>query len=346
MGTTKNIEMREYNRSDYNLLIPKTDSYTKEKTLSSYTKTLLKLSSSAVPDDAFLALFLGVDSHLYRVKVQLSDGTPVSGSIISGLSAVAGQTLTTGDDGMVVGKSTNTSVTIDCTSPYIDQKAPDSQSVSSTGTINDVTLTLSNNTEMQTINSSKTARISPLAKTLDITAVGGGGGGGGKLNHHDDRFAYTHAGGGGGGYAETITAHLLSNNKKIDIIVGSGGNAGTYVFSESDSGLYGGTGGTTTVKIDDAVVCTANGGKGGRGGNHSYTIPLGGDGNGAGGSGGYYTTGDDPIKPTSGIAGSKYIFNEQGLGLAGGGGGGGGGAEYDEKDVNAGGAPNGGNGLQ
>lgn len=321
------------------------DPLNKATLLKDATASLLGLGTSAVPDDAFLVLALGSGYYGYRVKVQLADGTPVEGATLTGISALPGSSLVTGADGIVVGRSSSASVTIGCTSPYIDQKAPAAQTVTKTGTITDVTLTLSNNTEIQTINSSKTARISPLAKTLDITAVGGGGGGGGRLDWKavsNYRISYTASGGGGGGYAETVTAHPLSNNKKIDITVGSGGSPGDYVYSESAPGLYGGTGGTTVVKIDNTVICTANGGKGGRGGKSQSDIPLGGDGNGAGGRGGY---GERNYDGGPGVAGSKYIFDDQSLGLAGGGGGGGGNSSgYNTENV--GGAPNGGNGYR
>ncbi len=317
----------------------------KASLLKDATAALLGLGTSAVPDDAFLVLALGSGYYGYRVKVQLADGTPVEGATVTGISALPGSSLVTGADGIAVGRSSSASVTIGCSSPYIDQKAPTSQSVASTGTVTDVTLTLSNNTGMQTINSSKTARISPLAKTLDLTAVGGGGGGGGRLDWKavsNYRIAYTASGGGGGGYAETVMAHPLSNNKKIDITVGSGGSAGSYVYSESAPGLHGGTGGTTVVKIDDTAICTANGGKGGSGGKNRDDPPLGGNGNGAGGRGGY---GDSNYDGGPGIAGSKYIFNEQSLGLAGGGGGGGGNSSgYNTGNV--GGTPNGGDGYR
>ena len=320
----------------------------KTNLLKDSTAALLGLGTSAVPDDAFLVLALGSGYYGYRVKVQLADGTPVEGSTVSGLSALPGSSLVTGADGIVVGRSTSSSVTIGCSSPYIDQKPPEAQAVTKTGMITDATLTLSNNTEMQTITSSKTTRISPLAKTLDITAVGGGGGGGGKLDWEavsNYRIGYTQSGGGGGGYAETVMAHPLSNNKndkKIDITVGSGGRAGGYVYSESASDLYGGDGGTTAVKIDDTAACTANGGKGGHGGKSTSDPPLGGDGNGAGGCGAYGESPSHDGEP--GIAGSKYIFDEQSLGLAGGGGGGGG-FLGGYNHPNPGGLPNGGEGY-
>lgn len=342
MGTTKNIEMREYNRSDYNLLLPKTDSYTKEETLASYTKNLLKLTSSAVPDDAFLALFLGVDQYLYRVRVQLSDGTPVSGSTISGLSVVTGQTLTTGDDGIVLGKSTSESVTINCTSPYIDQKPPTAQTFAKTGTITDVTLTLENVTDMLRIISSNTVKISPMAKTLDVTAVGGGGGGGSGYNRGE--AGSIGGSGGGGGYAKTVLEAPVKEGN-VTITIGSGGAASDRTTPTETS--TGGTGGKTTVKFGDVTICEANGGNGGISApyNTERPIPSGGAGNGVGGRGSGGRTYDSYVGGP-GTNGNKYIFDDTSLGRAGGGGGGGG-TGYARKSYennNMGGAPNGGRG--
>ena len=144
--------------------------------LKDVTASILGLPNTAVPDDAFLALTIGVGTYGFRVKVQLSDGTPVEGATVSGITALTGSTLVSGADGIVLGKSTSKTVTISCTSPYIDQAAPSSQSVTATGTITDVTLTLTSIIRMITVTSSKTAKVSPMAKTMDVTAVGGGGG--------------------------------------------------------------------------------------------------------------------------------------------------------------------------
>ena len=115
----------------------------KASLLKDSTAALLGLPKTAVPDDAFVALVLGQGVYGYRVKVQLSDGTPVEGATVSGIQPLTGSTLVTGADGTVLGKSTSASVTIGCISPYIDQKAPASQSIASTGTITDVMLTTS-----------------------------------------------------------------------------------------------------------------------------------------------------------------------------------------------------------
>ena len=80
-------------------------------------------------DEALLALGIGSNYYGYRIKVKLADGAPAKGSTVTGISALPGLSLVTGEDGIVVGRSLNPSVTISCTSPYIDQKAPAAQTV-------------------------------------------------------------------------------------------------------------------------------------------------------------------------------------------------------------------------
>ncbi len=59
MAVEKDITMKQFNGTDFDTLYPKTlgsqvdDAYTKEQVLSDSTKTLLGLSSTATPDDAF-----------------------------------------------------------------------------------------------------------------------------------------------------------------------------------------------------------------------------------------------------------------------------------------------------
>lgn len=294
------------------------------------TAALLGLGTDAVPDDAFVALVLGQGVYGYRVKVQLSDGTPVQGSTVSGISPLQGGSLVTGADGTVLGKSTSASVTIGCTSPYIDQKAPGSQSVTASGTITDVTLTLMNNTGTITVTSSQTiSNISPFAKTVDLTAVGGGGGGTGSV-------AKAYGGnGGGGGYVQTKLSQPI-NGKKITITIGAGGSGSSEGGATVGNG---GNGGQTIVKVDEQTVLTAAGGGGATGGkeNPSYT-GSGGRGNGNGGTAGS----GGGTRPTNGVG---YIFDDSSLGIAGGGGGGYGAWTMDTgpNDIR-GGSPNGGSG--
>lgn len=315
--------------------------YTAEQLLSDTTRGMLGLGTDAVPDDAFVALVLGQGVYGYRIKAQLENGTPVEGATVSGITALTGSTLVSGADGIVLGKSTSKTVTIGCTSPYIDQAPPASQSVTATGTITDITLTLTNITGMITVTSSKTAKVSPMAKTMDVTAVGGGGGGGSGTESTDTAGGS----GGGGGYAKTVLG-TTAKEGNVTITIGSGGAASGRTTSTKTS--TGGTGGKTTVKFGDVTVCEANGGNGGRSApyNSASTIPSGGAGNGAGGrgsGGGTY----DSYAGMPGTAGNKYIFDDTSLGLAGGGGGGGGTGYADTSALlarNVGGVPNGGKG--
>lgn len=286
----------------------------KASLLKDTTAALLGLPNTAVPDDAFVALVLGQGVYGYRVRVQLADGTPVEGATVSGIQPLTGSTLVTGADGTVLGKSTSASVTIGCTSPYIDQKAPAAQTVTKSGTITDVTLTLENVTDMLTISSSKTAKTSSMAKKIDIFASGGGGGGG----------ADTGGCGGGGGYASNKLNVPISGNTDLKIVIGSGGFGGTA------SNPNGGKGGETTVFLNNVATLTASGGFGG-----TKTAP--GEGNGRGGKFVEGTVG------TSGQNASVAVFNDSSIGVKTGGGGGGGysiGAENGQHSY--GGAPNGG----
>lgn len=300
--------------------------------LKDVTASILGLPNTAVPDDAFLALTIGIGTYGYRVKIQLSDGTPVEGATVSGITSLTGSTLVSGADGIVLGKSTSKTVTISCTSSYIDQAAPASQSVTATGTITDVTLTLTSITDMITVTSSKTTKVSPMAKTMDVTAVGGGGGGGG----YNQNSRYDGAGaGGGGGYVSTKIG-VECADKLLKIALGGRGSGSNYADGNVSAG---GSGGDTSLQIDGVSALTANGGKGGAGGSSGPT--AGGSGNGSGGNGGRYENVAQP-----GGSGSGYIFNDSRLGLAGGGGGGGGFSGNNATDATAksGGLPYGGKG--
>lgn len=74
-----------------------------ENHLSQSTKLLLGLKSSATPDDAFVALYIGVDRHLVKVTVIDFDGTPKSGITIGGLAQLTGHSLVTDANGIVFG---------------------------------------------------------------------------------------------------------------------------------------------------------------------------------------------------------------------------------------------------
>lgn len=302
----------------------------KANLLKDATAALLGLGTDAVPDDAFVALVLGQGVYGYRVKVQLADGTPVEGATVSGIQPLTGSTLVTGADGTVLGKSTSASVTIGCTSPYIDQKAPAAQTVTKTGTITDVTLTLENVTDMLTIASSKTAKISSMAKTIDIFASGGGGGGASWATNYDRSGGP----GGGGGYASNKLNEPISGDTDLKIIIGAGGKGG--IPDPNNTGIpdtNGGNGGETTVYLNNVLTLTASGGGG-------ATKTAAGAGNGPGGLGGLV----DNHTIANGSAASVSVFNDSSIGIKTGGGGGGGANAYGGNIYGEGGSPNGAHG--
>ena len=310
--------------------------------LKDYTTNLLGLPNTAVPDDALLALIIGVGAYGYRVKIQLADGTPAEGATVSGIEALTGSTLVSGTDGIVLGKSTSQTVTIGCTSPYIDQAAPASQRVTATGIITDVTLTLTNITDIITITSSKTSKISSMAKTVDICAVGGGGGGSGATDP-DYQKSFGGGGGGGGNIVNVLAKSLTSDAKKsIKIIVGSGGAGGGYSgTSPSGNECNGSSGGTTSVILGGQIeIATATGGGGGQIG-LSYDAPGSGGTSTNGGSGGNGGYGNND-RGSDGNSSNVHIFNDYNLGLAGGGGGAGSGYVASNRTRAAAGLPNGG----
>lgn len=287
----------------------------KASLLKDSTAALLGLGTDAVPDDAFVALVLGQGVYGYRVRVQLADGSPVEGATVSGIQPLTGSTLVTGADGTVLGKSASASVSIGCTSPYIDQKAPAAQTVTKTGTITNVTLTLENDTSLMLSRSSKIYKLSPAAKAVDLCATGGGGGG----------CIY---GGGGGGYTENLMDVNLFSHSQLKFEIGAGGQ---YYNATTQNGK---DGGTTAIYLDDSVILQASGGKGGIAGG------PGGAGNGHGG-------GDPNVNPVGGDA-TVPIFNDTTIGIkTGGGGGGGGGLKDADGEVGIGypGLPNGGKGA-
>lgn len=313
--------------------------------LKDVTASILGLPNTATPDDAFLALTIGVGIYGYRVKIQLADGTPVEGATVSGIEALTGSTLVSGADGIVLGKSTSKTVTIGCTSPYIDQAAPASQSVTATGTITDVTLTLTNNTDIVAVASSITAKISPMAKTVDICAVGGGGGGAGSADS-DYQKAQGGGGGGGGNIVNVLAKSLISYaEKSIRITIGSGGAGGKYSSTRpSGNECNGSSGGTTSVTLGEQTeVAAATGGGGGQIGLSRDTPGSGGASinGGSGGNGGYGGT-YETYRGSDGNSSNVHIFNDNSLGLAGGGGGAGSGYVNHEYTRPAAGLPNGG----
>lgn len=303
----------------YNELYPKTDAWTKDETLSAQVASVLGLRDDYKPDDAFLGLYFGGRTYRYQVQVLYENGTPAQGFTVTGLTSIGGLGLVTNEKGLVLGSSTNQTVTIRIESPYIDQKAPESQIVNSTGVLTKVILQLTNIVDTITKTGSFSANVSPVAKTIDVTIVGGGG----HAGQNSDSFAS--GGGGGGGYVATSLLKNISSCT-IKAAVGAGGKT-VPNFKRDD-------GGATSFFINNNKLIEAAGGSGGN-------SDAGGSGNGAGGNG-------YPSR-TAGGDSTGYIFNDLNLGLAGGGGRGAGASKSDLAGSfpvygKQGGSPNGGKG--
>lgn len=78
MATNKNITMKQFNGTDYDMLYPKTKveqvegAYTQQQILANSTKGLYGLGNNAVPDDAFVAI-----KTMFYGRVRLASGTYV-----------------------------------------------------------------------------------------------------------------------------------------------------------------------------------------------------------------------------------------------------------------------------
>lgn len=76
MATNKNITMKQFNGTDYDMLYPKTKveqvegAYTQQQILANSTKGLYGLGNNAVPDDAFVAI-----KTMFDGRVRLASGT-------------------------------------------------------------------------------------------------------------------------------------------------------------------------------------------------------------------------------------------------------------------------------
>lgn len=289
--------------------------------LSDYTRELIGLGSNAGPDEAFLALFVGIGKMAYKVTVKTPDGRPVTGSTISGLTAITGRNLVTNSKGQTMGISTSPTVTIYASSPYFDCERG-SVTANSTGTVTSVEITLpyTDTDKLITMTSSRSGRIyRSTIKTIDLTLVGGGSSGVSASSSRAEGCS-------GGADGE------IGTYKKIPITTGD-------LFTISVSGS--GNNSISHPKINDTQYTTQS--------SHKASTP--------GGIGGMakYVNGDYTyfeLEGGSGTGNSFHIFDDSSLGFAGGGSGAGSmfgdRSSYaylsTEMHISHGGAPNGGNG--
>lgn len=276
-------------------------------TLKSYTKQLLSLPDDAIPDDAFMALVVGTDSRAYRVTVKYPNNTPAIGFTISGLSAIPNASLVTNKDGIAMGKSPNTTVSITVEKKYEDILAK-TVSVTSTGTITDVTIILEYDRTNKTVRSSGKlpTNVSALCTGIEYVLVAGGGSGAYSLKTYGI-YGVPFAGGSGGGGGNAVKDTLqFAPNADIDIVIGAGGPEppviSGYIHGDRQP-TQGSSGGDSQLLLGTTVLKSVTGGGGGSyvespsskeividGYAHTGTIQTyepttGGQGNGNGGAG-------------------------------------------------------------
>ena len=277
-------------------------------TLKSYTKQLLSLPDNAIPDDAFMALVVGTDSRAYRVTVKYPNNTPAIGFTISGLSAIPNASLVTNKDGIAMGKSSNTTVSITVEKKYDDILAK-TVSVTSTGTITDVTIILEYDRANKTVRSSGKlpTNVSALCTGIEYVLVAGGGSGGYSLQTYGI-YGVPFAGGSGGGGGNAVKDTLqFAPNADIDIVIGAGGPEPPVIPNNiygDRQPTQGSKGGDSQLLLGSTVLKTVTGGGGGvylsqpssekdiyvdgyahHGYISTYEPTAGGQGNGNGGSG-------------------------------------------------------------
>lgn len=276
-------------------------------TLKSYTKQLLSLPDSAIPDDAFMALVVGTDSRAYRVTVKYPNNTPAIGFTISGLSAIPNASLVTNKDGIAMGKSSNTTVSITVEKKYDDILAK-TVSVTSTGTITDVTIILEYDRANKTVRSSGKlpTNVSALCTGIEYVLVAGGGSGGYSLQRAGVYSAPSAGGSGGGGGNAVKDTLQFAPNADIDIIIGAGGPEpprDPHSIIDERKPTQGSSGGNSQLLLGTTVLKSVTGGGGGsyvespsskeividgyahKGFIKTYEPTAGGQGNGNGGSG-------------------------------------------------------------
>lgn len=293
---------------------------TKSTLLQDITCDTIGIPRTSNPNEAFLALGLGVGRYGYVITVLFPDGSPVVGATITGGTTPAGETPITNTSGIATVVSTSQSISVTVKSPYLDISDSEELSIQSAGALTPLAVTLQPTGERE-FSESFSGKTSPYLVTFDLCAVGAGGGAGGASGTNSD--ISTNKPGGGGGYVENLLSVQSVADQVLSGVIGAGGNRGTTTA--------GSPGGSTSVSYKGDVVLTAAGGRGGSVQPARGSAAAGGVGNGNGGSGS-----SNAGVGTNGGDGAGYKFNDSSLGVAGGGGGGGGRAQ--------GGSPYGGDG--
>lgn len=322
-GTITEDKLSEELKEQIGSMAPASDVFTKEETLSPETAEMYGLNETAVPDDVFIILALGVGKYGYGITVKYPDGTPAAGLSVTGVTDRLGKAITTDKNGYFLAVSENNKISFSIKSPYFDIANISNQAVNAAGVLTRQTVEFVYKTyeDYILLTTSQVMKFSRAYK-LDLTAVGGGGGSTGV----NTKSAF--GAGGGGGYVDTQLDVDVDTSDELTVTIGAGGSI-HYITNATTAGN---PGGHTAVDKGSIRLVSAYGGTG-SGVNNG--VPFQGTGNGNGG-----VRSNSVVNPTNGTG---FIFNDASLGLAGGGGGGGFLAGAGQTKMK-GGTPNGANG--
>ena len=302
-GTITEDKLSEELKEQIGSMAPAADVFTKTETLSPETAEMYGLNETAVPDDVFIILALGVGKYGYGITVKYPDGTPAAGLSVTGVTDRLGKAITTDKNGYFLAVSENNKISFSIKSPYFDIANISNQAVNAAGVLTRQTVEFVYKTyeDYILLTTSQVMKFSRAYK-LDLTAVGGGGGSTGV----NTKSAF--GAGGGGGYVDTQLDVDVDTSDELTVTIGAGGSI-HYITNATTAGN---PGGHTAVDKGSIRLVSAYGGTG-SGVNNG--VPFQGTGNGNGG-----VRSNSVVNPTNGTG---FIFNDASLGLAGGGGGGG-----------------------
>lgn len=247
--------------------------YTKGNVLTDDACTLLELDKqTSEPKDAFMILGL-INAEVYgriEIKIINSSGIPMNG-IAFNIDSIR---LTTNAEGIAfvdMAAGTHTARFTSALDLSFSSSTLKVQSVR--GKISRYTVTATTYQNNQRIfTSSGTFVFSPNVDDFDVFCVGGGGSGAVTAAARDAYILASGASGGGGGYTKTLLGKKNESGKNLNIVIGAGGrgvsvtNTKTITTSgyEVTESSNGNAGGTTSVSYGGDVICSAEGGEGGK----------------------------------------------------------------------------------
>ncbi|BAK99021.1 hypothetical protein OBV_18230 [Oscillibacter valericigenes Sjm18-20] len=319
----------------------------KANLLDDNTSAVLELApENQTVNKAILSLALPTGKYAVLVTALTPGGRPISGATVTGITSRSGGKCITDSNGTTVGFTTESTVTLQCTSPlYLDFT---SSSLSETvellpNTLNKVTFTFSRGTITEKLfTSSQSILFSPDVDEFDCSVVAGGKSGTSGDASRGSFGVAAYAGKGGDSGAVANAENIKNKSASIDIIVGAASgdsnitvNNETIITTVGQSGAIGGSGAIATRR--DVLTSYSRHASSGNFPTISFKHPATTVGGSGGGGGAYADISNEPITNVTagasgkqgGGAGGSSTYNSAGNGSSGNsypGAGGGGGA--------------------